>query len=180
MSKIITVNKARQEGKKRLTLPSPLKEKPNHSNLHPTHPHHHTNLHKTQPPNPPLRTPHRTKIPILPRAKILLHPPHRTETARNARNSILHGARVFGAGGLFGREQGGAVFVLDGDFEIDEFFVEAGGVGEAEGVRARGLRGEDVVALALGGFGEDGFFRGRGYEDVDVEGAAGLDLDFMG
>jgi hypothetical protein len=47
------------------------------------------------------------------------------------------------------------VFVLDGDLEVDGFRAGEGGgrVGEAEAVGAAVLRREDVVALALAGFG---------------------------
>jgi hypothetical protein len=72
--------------------------------------------------------------------------------------------------------------MLDGDFEVDGFGGGEGGgaVGEAEGVGTGGLGGEDVVALALRGFGQDCFVEGGGDEDVDVECAAGLDLGTKG
>ncbi len=72
---------------------------------------------------------------------------------------------------------------FNGNFEIDELVREGGhGVGEAEGVRARGLRGEDKVSLAFFFAGQDDFVTSRGWAGhgvVDVKGAAGLDLSIV-
>jgi hypothetical protein len=51
---------------------------------------------------------------------------------------------------------------------------------EAELVLANALRCEDEVALALLGTVQDDLAAGRGHGEVDIEGAAGLDLDRAG
>lgn len=70
-----------------------------------------------------------------------------------------------------------ARFVLDRDLEVEGLLgVGGAGVVEAEAVFPRRLRGEDVVALPLRGFGQDRFVVGAADGDVDVECAAGLHL----
>lgn len=171
-----------RELEEELTFPRPLKEKPHHQNLQHRHPHHHHHLNRTKLKDPLLRTPHRAKIPILSRAEILLHPIHRAQLPTNFKHQILQlvvclcwCARTLRQQSGGGR---GPSRALDGDFEVDVLVSEGGhGVGEAEGVLAGGLRGEDVVALTLFFAGEDLFFGGAEDGVVDVEGAAGLDLE---
>lgn len=129
-----------------------MKKEPHNQDLQPGHTHHHAHLHQTELKNPPLRTPHRTEITILPRAEILLHPIHCAQLRTDSKHGFFERGMLFGrgSGGLLG--QGGrAGLVLDGDLHVDHLFGGEGGraVGEAEAVFAGALGGEDVVALAL-------------------------------
>ena len=70
-----------------------------------------------------------------------------------------------------------ARLALDHDVEVDELVAQGGHVVlEAEGVLARGVRGEDVVALPLAFAVEQDLLVRVLDVKVNVEGAAGLDL----
>ena len=162
-----------------LTLARSLKEEPHHQHLQHRHADHHADLDQAELEDPLLRAPDRAEVAILSCPEILLHAVHGAQLARDLEHEVLQLVVLFaGRAGLLRQERGRrAAGALDLDLEVDVLVREGGhGVGEAEGVGAHRLRGEDVVALPLFLARED--LSVVRVEDgvVDVEGAAGLDL----
>lgn len=152
-----------------LTLPSTSKKHPHNKNLQRRHADHESTLHKTKIPNPSLRTPDRTKIPILPGPEILLLPADTTQKSTNLNHTLLQQTRLLRRTALFRRDIRDPRLVLDRDFKIDQFVGErADRVVEAEPVLACFVGGEDKVALALFAAVEDrAFFAWHGAGAVD-------------
>ena len=170
----------RREQRIKLTFPRPLEKESHNKNLQPGHRNHHPTNNHTEVKNPPLRTLHRAKIPILPRPEIFLIPAYRAQIPANLHNALFNPTCLFRGGPLFGRKQrvrGRIAF--DGDFEIDDFLAVGGPaafVGEAEAVLAGAAGGEDGVELALFGAVHNCVRGGAMDGVVEVEGTACLDL----
>ena len=108
-----------------------VKESLNQEHLSQRRGHNQNTLPRREPKYAILGTLNRTKIPILPRPKMLLHPLNIMHLHRDPRDSILDTFHVlFNSlfcfrGDVIG-ELRGVGFVFCGDVEVDEFFDECG------------------------------------------------------
>lgn len=132
-----------------VTFPSALEEEAHNKDLQRSHGNHHQRLDHTEVENPTLGTPHGTEITVLTCAEVLLVAGDGRELCGELVDRLLQAGGLLWASALAGGKLG-ALFVLDGDLEVDHLLGEGGHlVVEAEGVLAHALRSEDKVALAL-------------------------------
>ena len=159
------------------TFPRPMKKESHHQHLQPRHGHHHPHLDQAKPEDPPLGTPDRAEIAILPGAEVLLHAVDGAQLAGHLEDDLLEGRVLLGRGAGLLWQGRGARLVLNRDLQVDHLVAEGGElVVEAEAVLAGRLGGEDEVALPLLALGQDRLVVRAVHLHVDVEGAAGLDL----
>jgi hypothetical protein len=86
----------------KLTLPRALEKEAHDKHLQPSHGHHHETLNHAKVENASLGAAHGTEVAVLARAEVLLVTGNRGQHCRHFHDRLLDGARLLGAGALFG------------------------------------------------------------------------------